>query len=102
MTQQLGVVSKNAAVVPVSVVNDFIKSIPYRSYIIHLNEYNGTDVHVDEVRTNLKLSLSYDYETLSAAYDSNTRRNVKKASSAGLSVVGIGSDGISLNKNGLA
>jgi len=75
LTQQLGVFSSNK--IDKNVVENFIKKIPYRSYLLNLNEQNPFDKGIGQ--PNLVLNLSKDYNTIFSAYSNNTKRNLKKA-----------------------
>ena len=82
LTQQLGVFSVNK--IEENIVELFIKNIPYRSYHLNLNEQNLYSKGIQQ--PNLLLNLNKDYQTLFAAYSTNTKRNIKKAQQAGISV----------------
>lgn len=87
-TQQLGVFSKGE--LSPTVLNDFLFSIPekYRVIDLNLNTHNKPDLpgftYIPQV--NHELDLIGEYESIRKNYGSNTKRNIKKAASAGLSV----------------
>jgi hypothetical protein len=87
-TQQLGLFSTG----PLSeeTVTTFLKAIPakYRFMEIHLNSFNRVDSSLFEVemRRNHELELVRNYESLSAGYSQNTRRNIRKALESGVTV----------------
>lgn len=88
-TQQLGVFSKTE--LSPTVVNDFLFSIPakYKVVDLNLNTHNKPDLpgfnYIPQV--NHELDLIRDYESLQQNYSSNTRRNIKKAKTEGLTIV---------------
>ena len=75
LTQQLGVFSSHK--IEEVIVAQFIQKIPYRSFHINLNEQNPCNKGVKH--PNFVLDLNRDYDTISAAYSTNTKRNIKKA-----------------------
>jgi len=75
LTQQLGIFSAHK--IDENIVELFIKNIPYRSYHLNLNEQNPYSKGIQQ--PNLLLHLNKDYQTLFAAYSTNTKRNVKKS-----------------------
>ncbi len=78
MTQQLGVFSH----VPTtdSLIKSFLKKIPFRPYRLNLNEKNATTNGI--ALPNYILPLTSDYATLSRHFNSNTTRNIKKATNS--------------------
>ena len=74
LTQQLGIFSNQ--IIDENIVDLFIKNIPYRSYHLNLNEQNLYNKGIQQ--PNLLLHLNKDYQTLFAAYSTNTKRNIKK------------------------
>lgn len=79
-------------------VETFLKAIPakFKYFDIYLNQQNlfsVTDYPLTE-RINYVLPLDQDYETISNAYRSNLKRNIKKAETGGLLV----KEGIELNE----
>lgn len=88
-TQQLGVFSKSE--LSPEVVNNFLEAIPkkYKVIDLNLNIHNNPDLKGFEYipQVNHELDLIGDYEGLRKKYNSNTRRNLVKAESEGLSVV---------------
>jgi hypothetical protein len=88
-TQQLGVFSKTE--LNPTILNDFLFSIPttYKVIDLNLNTHNKPDLPGFEYhpQINHELDLISDYDNLRKNYSSNTKRNIKKAESAGLSVV---------------
>ncbi|MBQ3896653.1 MAG: GNAT family N-acetyltransferase, partial [Paludibacteraceae bacterium] len=91
LTQQLGLIAADGHTPTTEEVDTFIKSIPYWSYMLCLNESNRT-THADQVRLNLKLPLNHSYEEISSRFCSNTKRNIKKAETCGLSIDKAGAD----------
>jgi len=83
LTQQLGVFSSHR--IEENIIVQFIQKIPYRSYHLNLNEQNP--YHKGIKQPNLILHLNKDYDTLFAAYSTNTKRNIKKAQQAGIYVL---------------
>lgn len=86
--QQLGVYSQSS--LNEEIVETFVDSIPkkYRVVKYRLNEYNKVDyiLGVYEPHRNVELDLIYDYQTLKANYNGNTRRNLAKAEAAQLTI----------------
>jgi len=74
LTQQLGIFSSHK--IEESIVELFIKKIPYRSFHLNLNEQNS--YHKGFIQPNLILDLSSNYQTLFSKYSTNTKRNIKK------------------------
>jgi hypothetical protein len=77
LTQQLGVFSAHQ--IEEHIMERFIQKIPYRSYHLNLNEHNKCRQGVK--LPNYMLDLSKDYDSISSAYSTNTKRNIKKACS---------------------
>jgi len=73
LTQQLGVFSSHT--IDESIVTQFIQKIPYRSYHLCFNKLNPCN---KGVKPNFILPLDKDYPTISSAYSTNTKRNIKK------------------------
>lgn len=88
-TQQLGVFSKSE--LSPTVLNDFLFAIParYRVIDLNLNTHNKPDLPGFQYfpQVNHELDLIGNYDGLYKNYSSNTKRNLKKAASAGLSLV---------------
>lgn len=88
-TQQLGVFSKTE-LTPL-VLNEFLEAIPakYRVVDLNLNIHNKPDLpgFNYSIQVNHELDLIGDYDNIRKNYSSNTRRNLSKAESSGLSVV---------------
>jgi len=82
LTQQLGIFSNQ--IINEKIVELFIKKIPYRSYHLNLNEQNPFVKGI--LQPNLLLQLNNNYQTLFSNYSTNTKRNIKKAQQAKLSV----------------
>jgi hypothetical protein len=87
-TQQLGLFSMN----PLSeeAVTAYLNAIPtrYRFAEIHLNTFNrvNSSLFSVEMRRNHELELVRHYEAIAAGYSQNTRRNIRKATEAGVTV----------------
>lgn len=85
-TQQLGVFSKKS--LNVEKIELFINSTPkkYKFAEIRLNAGNKCQECIQgiEYHRNIELSLSSDYNTLYKNYNSNTKRDIKKARAANL------------------
>jgi hypothetical protein len=75
LTQQLGIFSKNK--ITETIVEDFIKEIPYFSYELNLNEHNFYGKAL--IYPNYVLQLDSSYENLYSNFSKNTQRNVDKA-----------------------
>ena len=75
LTQQLGVLSLKP--ITEDITKEFIRSIPYLSYEINLNEKNY--VPNSTTYPNLMLNLSVSYENLIKGISINTQRNIRKA-----------------------
>jgi len=82
LTQQLGIFSKQ--IIDEKIVELFINNIPYRSYHLNLNEQNPFEKGI--LQPNLLLPLNNNYQTLFSNYSTNTKRNIKKAQQAQISV----------------
>jgi len=82
LTQQLGIFSNQ--IIDENIVELFIKNIPYRSYHLNLNEQNPFEKGI--LQPNLLLPLNKKYNTLFSNYSTNTKRNIKKAQQAQISV----------------
>lgn len=82
LTQQLGIFSKKN--IDESIVEEFIKQIPYFSYELNLNEYNFCGKAL--IFPNFILNLFQSYDQLSSGFSKNTRRNIDKASKMKLSI----------------
>jgi hypothetical protein len=74
LTQQLGVFSKNK--IDESLIESFIKKIPYRSFHLDFNEQNPFSKGIKQ--QNFVLNLAKDYNKIFSAYSTNTKRNLKK------------------------
>lgn len=87
-TQQLGLFT-TAHLTP-ELVTRFLEAIPakYRLVEIHLNSFNKVDSSRFDVtfRKNHELELVYPYEEIYHHYSQNTKRNIRKAREAGLTV----------------
>ncbi len=87
--QQLGVFSTSQ--LSQNDVDRFIDAIPQQYSLIQyrLNSYNKVDYYSDIIKRhrNVELDLIYDYQYLYNNYNSNTKRNLAKAESAGLSTI---------------
>ena len=86
--QQLGIFSTSQ--LSQDNVQSFISAIP-RQYLLaqyRLNSYNKVDYESDiiERHRNVELDLIYEYQYLYNNYNNNTKRNLAKAESAGLSI----------------
>ena len=86
--QQLGIYSQS--LLSKNDVENFIMSIPEKYKVIRyrLNEYNKVNTEADYIvsHRNVELDLIYDYQRLYNNYSKNTKRNLPKAESAGLSL----------------
>lgn len=82
LTQQLGIFSKHE--ITNSVVEEFIKEIPYFSYELNLNEHNICPKAL--IFPNLMLSLDKTYSEICANYSNNTLRNIEKAKKKNLTI----------------
>jgi len=82
LTQQLGIFSNQ--IIDENIVELFIKNIPYRSFHLNLNEQN--QYHKGIQQPNLLLPLNNNYQTLFSNYSTNTKRNIKKAQQAEITV----------------
>jgi hypothetical protein len=87
-TQQLGIFSRDK--MTDEDITLFIQSIPfkYRFAEINLNTHNTIDLkkYTAIQLLNLELDLNKSYEFLYKGYSQNTRRNIKKASEAGITI----------------
>lgn len=82
LTQQLGIFSKHR--IDESLVEDFIKEIPYYSYELNLNEKNFNASATE--CPNFVLNLNQPYKQIALHYSKNTIRNIDKAKKLNLSV----------------
>ena len=82
LTQQLGIFSKHK--IDKSLVEDFIKEIPYYSYELNLNEKNFSPSATE--CPNFVLNLNQPYKQIVLHYSKNTIRNIDKAKKLKLSV----------------
>ncbi len=87
--QQLGIYSRN--ILSANIVGQFLKAIPsHFKYIeIRLNTHNRVDNLPYEIESHLnhELDLIPPYEKIVKNYSTNTRRNLKKAADARLSLM---------------
>jgi hypothetical protein len=88
-TQQLGIFSKS--ILNAEIVNNFLNSIPskYKYIEINLNILNKIESnHIKVIpQLNYELDLIHNYDHIYKNYSKNTRRNVKKAGNAELTIV---------------
>ncbi len=93
-TQQLGAFSKK--IMDNNIIDLFINNIPEKfKYIdINLNEYNSCIKCVFTIKPNTLLNLDKPYTELNSNYNTNTKRNLKKAERNNLQF----SDKINLNE----
>jgi lipid II:glycine glycyltransferase (peptidoglycan interpeptide bridge formation enzyme) len=86
--QQLGVYSQS--VLNAEDVERFVMAIPNKYKIVRyrLNEFNKVDYEsgIYEPHRNVELDLIYNYQSLFNNYNNNTKRNLIKANSAGLTI----------------
>ena len=75
LTQQLGVFSKTE--ITESIVDEFIKEIPYFSYELNFNEQNFCSKAL--ILPNFLLNLHKSYIDIKTKYTKNTQRNIEKA-----------------------
>lgn len=75
LSQQLGIFSQKA--IDETIVDEFIKQIPYFSYELNLNENNFNAKAL--ILPNFILNLNQSYNLLNSGYSKNTRRNIEKA-----------------------
>jgi len=75
LTQQLGIFSKTE--ITESIVEEFIKEIPYFSYELNFNEQNFCPKAL--IFPNFLLNLDKSYTEIKAKYTKNTQRNIEKA-----------------------
>ena len=85
--QQLGIFSQET--ITEDVVNEFIKTIPYKFYAFQINYQN---ICKGKKLPNLTLSLSDNYEKIKQNFSENTKRNIRKAENFGLKVKMINSE----------
>jgi hypothetical protein len=87
--QQLGIYSRN--ILNPTIVSNFLNAIPsqYRLIEIKLNTHNKVDSEHFEVHQHLnhELDLINTYERLYRKYSTNTKRNLKKAGEANLTLM---------------
>lgn len=87
--QQLGIYSPH--ILNQEIVSSFIRAIPkhYRYVEIKLNTHNKVSEPkvIHHQHRNHELDLIYSYEKIYRNYNSNTRRNLKKAVEAGLTLM---------------
>jgi len=89
LTQQLGIYSHKK--IDESLVEEFIKQIPYFSYELNLNEDNFYSKAL--IFPNFKLDLFRSYDQISSDYSKNTRRNIDKAAKFNLNIqTGLSAD----------
>lgn len=81
LCQQLGIFSQKKT--DESIVDTFVKKIPYKGYHLHLNEKN-TYVKAT-AQPNYVLDLSKNHSEIYASCSTNTKRNIKKAGKEGIS-----------------
>lgn len=82
LTQQLGIFSNKE--IKETVVEEFIKQIPYFSYELNLNEDNFYVKAL--IFPNFILNLQQSYNNLNAGFSKNTKRNLDKATKLKLTV----------------
>lgn len=82
LTQQLGIFSKLD--INESIVEGFIKEIPYYSYELNLNEQNFHSKAF--IYPNFLLNLNKPYERIASHYSKNTQRNIDKAIKLNLTI----------------
>ena len=82
LNQQLGVFSANK--IDENMMECFIRKIPYRSYHLDFNEQNVYGKGIKQ--PNYILNLDNDYQALSSAYSTNTKRNLKKANNFNIEI----------------
>ena len=87
-TQQLGIFS--TTILNAEVCDNFLLHIPdkYRFAQIQLNSHNhpSPEKWHTELKSNFLLDLIRDYRKLYGKYNSNTKRNLKKAQQSGISI----------------
>ncbi len=87
-TQQLGLFSRN--LLSPSVLNEFILAIPkqFKQVEINLNTLNNVDEKLFRYipQINHELDLIHSYDKISSSYSANLKRNLKKATEAGLTL----------------
>ncbi len=88
-TQQLGIFSTE--ILDSGVINKFIAAIPEKFHFVQINLNIHNHPHPEDYRLiankNYLLDLISRYPELSAHYTTNTKRNLKKALSSGLTLV---------------
>lgn len=82
LTQQLGIFSKQE--INESIVEEFIKQIPYYSYELNLNQQNYYSKA--NILPNYILDLNRPYEKIVSIYSKNTIRNIQKSAKYNLTV----------------
>jgi len=82
LTQQLGIFSETG--INESIVEAFIKEIPYFSYELNFNEHNFYSKAV--IYPNFLLDLNQSYDIISTSFSKNTKRNIEKASKLNLKI----------------
>lgn len=82
LTQQLGIFSKKD--IDETIVEEFIKQIPYFSYELNLNEFNFNAKAL--IFPNFILHLNQSYDRLNSGFSKNTRRNIDKAAKLNLTI----------------
>lgn len=82
LTQQLGIFSKLE--INESIVEEFIKQIPYYSYELNLNDRNSYSKAT--ILPNYILDLNRPYEKIASHYSKNTLRNIEKSTKYNLTI----------------
>ena len=82
LTQQLGIYSRKK--IDESIVEEFIKQIPYFSYELNLNEDNFYSKAL--IFPNFILNLFNSYDQISSGFSKNTKRNIDKAAKFNLQI----------------
>lgn len=87
-TQQLGLF--NTSIQGENILEEFIQAIPnkFKLIEINLNKYNKVESLSYSVKskTNIELSLAQEYSIIYSKYNSNLKRNLKKAKEANLQI----------------
>lgn len=83
-TQQLGLFD-TSKVHNDSIIDDFIRKIPFRPYRLHINGYHCPQ-HNGIEQPNYTLYLGRKYDDISSRFDTNTLRNINKAHKSGVIV----------------